>query len=141
MLGHKIKITGEDTGCSAEGGLKAATMIVTEPTIIGVIGTNCASAATAALPTISHAGLVMLSPSNTAPALTLEGETWQPGYYRLCHTDLLQGYVAAEFAYKELKATTAATIQDGSPYANQLQAVFASRFQGLGGSITFQGVV
>jgi branched-chain amino acid transport system substrate-binding protein len=83
----------------------------------------------------------MLSPSNTAPALTLEGETWQPGYFRICHTDLFQGSVAAEFAYNELGATTAATIHDGSPYADQLQAVFAGRFQELGGTITFQGAV
>ena len=139
LLGHKIKLTGEDTGCSAEGGLKAAIKIVADPTIIGVIGTNCASAATAALPTISRAGLVMLSPTNTAPALTLEGETWQPGYYRLCHTDLLQGSIAAEFSVNELKVTKAATIHDGSPYANTLQAVFANRFQELGGTVTFQG--
>ncbi|MDX1378403.1 MAG: branched-chain amino acid ABC transporter substrate-binding protein, partial [Anaerolineales bacterium] len=111
------------------------------PTIVGVIGTNCSSAATAAMPTISAAGLVMLSPSNTAPALTLEGETWQDGYFRICHTDLFQGSVAAEFAYNELGARTAATIHDGSPYADQLQAVFSGRFQELGGTITFQGAV
>jgi branched-chain amino acid transport system substrate-binding protein len=93
------------------------------------------------MPTISAAGLVMLSPSNTAPALTLEGETWQPGYFRIAHTDLFQGSVAAEFAFNELGATTAATIHDGSPYADQLQQVFAGRFQELGGTITFQGAV
>lgn len=141
LLGHEIKLTGKDTGCTAEGGFNAATKVVMDPTVIGVIGTNCASAATAASPTISRAGLVMLSPTNSAPALTLEGETWQPGYYRINNNDLLQGSVAAEFAFKELKATNAATVHDGSPYANQLQAVFANRFQGLGGTITFQGAV
>ena len=141
LLGHPIQLTGEDTLCSAEGGQTAATKIASDPTVIGVIGTNCSSAATAAMPTISNAGLVMLSPSNTAPALTLEGETWQPGYFRIAHTDLFQGSVAAEFAYNELGATTAATIHDGSPYADQLQQVFAGRFQELGGTITFQGAV
>jgi branched-chain amino acid transport system substrate-binding protein len=141
LLGHPISLTGEDSLCSAEGGQTAATKVAADPTIIGVIGTNCSSAATAAMPTISGAGLVMLSPSNTAPALTLEGETWQPGYYRICHTDLFQGSVAAEFAYNELGARTAATIHDGSPYADQLQQVFAGRFQELGGTVTFQGAV
>ena len=141
MLGHEIQLTGEDSLCSAEGGQTAATKVASDPSILGVIGTNCSSAATAAMPTISGAGLVMLSPSNTAPALTLEGETWQPGYFRICHTDLFQGSVAAEFAYNELGATTAATIHDGSPYADQLQQVFAGRFQELGGTITFQGAV
>ena len=141
LLGHPISLTGEDTLCSAEGGQTAATKVAADPTVVGVIGTNCSSAATAAMPTISNAGLVMLSPSNTAPALTLEGETWQPGYFRICHTDLFQGSVAAEFAYNELGATTAATIHDGSPYADQLQQVFAGKFQELGGTVTFQGAV
>jgi branched-chain amino acid transport system substrate-binding protein len=141
LLGHPISLTGEDSLCSAEGGQTAATKVASDPTILGVIGTNCSSAATAAMPTISGAGLVMLSPSNTAPALTIEGETWQPGYFRICHTDLFQGSVAAEFAYNELGATTAATIHDGSPYADQLQQVFAGRFQELGGTVTFQGAV
>lgn len=141
LLGHPIQLSGEDTLCSAEGGQTAATKVAADPTIVGIIGTNCSSEATAAMPTISAAGLVMLSPSNTAPALTLEGETWQPGYFRIAHTDLFQGSVAAEFAFNELGATTAATIHDGSPYADQLQQVFAGRFQELGGTITFQGAV
>lgn len=141
LLGHPISLTGEDSGCSAEGGQTAATKVTGDPTVLGIIGTNCSSAATAALPTISAAGLVMISPSNTAPALTIEGETWQPGYFRTAHSDLFQGRIAAEFAYNELGARTAATIHDGSPYADQLQAVFAKTFQDLGGTITFQGAV
>jgi len=141
LLGHDIQLTGEDSGCSAEGGQTAATKVAADPTILGVIGTNCSSEATAALPTISGAGLVMLSPSNTAPALTIEGMTWLPGYFRICHTDLFQGAVAAEFAYNELGSRTAATIHDGSPYADQLQQVFSDRFKELGGTITFQGAV
>jgi branched-chain amino acid transport system substrate-binding protein len=141
LLGHPISLTGEDSLCSAEGGQTAATKVAADPTVLGLIGTNCSSAATAAMPTLSGAGLVMLSPSNTAPALTLEGETWQPGYFRICHTDLFQGSVAAEFAYNELGATTAATIHDGSPYADQLQQVFVGRFKELGGTVTFQGAV
>jgi branched-chain amino acid transport system substrate-binding protein len=141
LLGHTIQLTIEDSGCSAEGGQTAASKVASDPTILGVIGTNCSSAATAATTTISTAGLSMLSPSNTAPALTIEGETWQPGYYRVCHTDLFQGAVAAEFAYNELDARTAATIHDGSPYADQLQQVMANRFTELGGTVTFQGAV
>lgn len=141
LLGHDILLTGEDSGCSAEGGQTAATKVAADPSILGVVGTNCSSAATAALPTISGAGLVMVSPSNTAPALTIEGQTWLPGYFRACHTDLFQGAVAAEFAYNELGSRTAATIHDGSPYADQLQQVFAKRFVELGGTVTFQGAV
>jgi len=141
LLGRDILLTGEDSFCSAKGGLAAANNIVEDSTILGVIGTNCASAATVASPIISRTGLVMLSPSNTAPSLTIKGEAWQPGYYRIAHTDLLQGIFTAEFVFNELGARTAATIHDRSPYSEQLQQVFAHHFKGLGGAITFQGAI
>ncbi len=143
LLDHPIQLTVEDSLCSAEGGQTAATKITADPTIVGVIGTNCSSAMTAAMSTMSASGVTTLSPTNTAPALTLIGEeyTWEPGYFRVCHTDLFQGAVAAEFAYNELGARTLATIHDGSPYADQLQEVMAARFAELGGTVTFQGAV
>ena len=141
IKGHDILLTGEDSLCSAEGGQTAAVRVAADPTILGVVGTNCSSAATAAMETISGAGLLMVSPSNTAPALTDPNGTWQPGYFRTAHNDLFQGRVAAEFAFNELGATTAATVHDGSPYADQLQEVFAQTFTELGGTVTFQGAV
>lgn len=141
LLDHDITLTGEDSGCNAEGGQTAATKLAADPTILGIIGSSCSSEATAGLPTISDAGLVMISPSNTAPALTDPAGSWKAGYYRTAHNDKFQGRVAAEFVYNELGARTAATIHDGSPYADQLQKVFAETFVELGGTITFQGAV
>jgi len=141
LLGHDIQLTKEDSLCSAEGGQTAATKVAADPTVIGVVGTNCSSAMTAAMDTLTGAGLSIISPSNTAPALTLEGQTWKEGYFRACHTDLFQGKVAAEFAYNELGARTLATIHDGSPYADALQEVMAAVFTQLGGEVTFQGAV
>lgn len=145
LLGHDIELVGEDSGCSAEGGQTAAQAVAADTSIVGVIGTNCSSAATAALQTISDAGLVMLSPSNTAPALTdddeANGGTWKPGYFRTAHNDLFQGRIAAEFAYNELGARSVATIHDGSPYADQLQQVMSTTFTELGGTVTSQQAV
>lgn len=145
VLGHEIEIVGEDSLCSAEGGQTAAQKLAADDTIVGIVGTNCSSAGAAALPIISEAGMVMISSSNTAPTLTstdtAAGGTWQPGYYRTAHNDLFQGRVAAEFAYNELGARSIATVHDGSPYADGLQAVFADVFAELGGEVTFQGAV
>jgi len=141
LLDHDILLTKEDSLCSAEGGQTAATKVASDPTIIGVVGTNCSSAMTAAMDTLTGAGLSIISPSNTAPALTLEDGTWKEGYFRACHTDLFQGKVAAEFAYNELGARSLATIHDGSPYADALQEVMAAVFEELGGTVTFQGAV
>ncbi len=141
LLGHEIELTGEDSLCNAEGGQAAAQRIAADETVLGVIGTSCSSAGTAALPIISDAGLLMISPSNTDPKLTDPDETWLPGYFRTAHNDLFQGAVAAEFAYNELGARTLATIHDGSTYAESLQSVMAQVFEELGGEVVFQGAV
>jgi branched-chain amino acid transport system substrate-binding protein len=145
LLDREIEVVVEDSLCSAEGGQTAAQRVAADETVLGVIGTNCSSAAAAALPIISEAGLVLISPSNTAPTLTNSdtdsGGIWEPGYYRTAHNDLFQGAVAAQFAMEQLGATTLATIHDGSPYADGLQLVMADTFTEMGGEVVFQGAV
>lgn len=145
FMGHEIELIGEDSLCNAEGGQAAGQRIAADETVVGIIGSSCSSEAAAALPIISEAGLLMISPSNTAPRLTDadadNGGIWLPGYYRTAHNDLFQGAVAAEYAYNELGALTLATIHDGSPYAEGLQGVMADVFTELGGEVTFQGAV
>jgi branched-chain amino acid transport system substrate-binding protein len=141
VLGHSIELVGEDSECSAEGGQKALTKLVSDPSLIGIIGTNCSSAGEPASKIASDAGMVLISPSNTAPSLTDPNLTWNPGYLRSCHNDKVQGAAMAEFAYNELGVRKAATIHDGSPYAEQLQQVFADNFVQMGGEITTQEAV
>jgi branched-chain amino acid transport system substrate-binding protein len=142
LLGHPIELTGEDTLCNAEGGQAAGTKLSADATIIGIIGTNCSSEARAAMPLISQAGMVMISPSNTNPDLTNpDHPDHHAGYFRTAHNDLFQGRIAAEFAFNELGVTKVATIHDGSPYAESLQAVFADVIRELGGEVTAQEAV
>ena len=140
LLGRPIELVGEDSLCSPEGGQAAAQKIAADKSIVGVIGTNCSSAAKNAAPIISEAGMVMISPSNTAPYLT-DPATRSPGYFRTAHNDKVQGRVAAEFAYNVLGARKAATIHDGSVYAEQLANVFAEVFKELGGEVVAQEAV
>jgi branched-chain amino acid transport system substrate-binding protein len=142
LLGHDFQLTGEDDGCSAEGGQAAGTKLAADTTIVAVFGTSCSSAARVAAPLLSQAGFVTISASNTAPDLTLPGnENNWPGYLRTAHSDTFQGAAAAQFAVDYLKATKAATIHDGSLYAESLANQFAESFTGLGGTITAQEAV
>ena len=142
LLGHPIKLTFQDTGCNAEGGQAAATKLAADPTIVAAIGSNCSSEAKPGAPILWKAGIPTVSPSNTAPYLTdpKRGAEYD-GYLRTCHNDKIQGAVAAQFAYNKLGVKKAATIHDGSVYAEQLQAVFAETFKKLGGTITAQEAV
>ncbi|MCB9076498.1 MAG: ABC transporter substrate-binding protein [Anaerolineaceae bacterium] len=139
VAGHPVELVPEDDGCSAEGGQTAATKIASDDSIVAVVGHSCSSSCTPAAPIYNDAGLTMISPSCTAPALTGDGHV--PSFLRTAHNDNVQGRVMAEFVFNELGLTTAATIHDGSPYAEQLQQVFADTFTQLGGTITAQEAV
>jgi len=140
--GHQVSMgSGLDDYCSADGGQAAAQMIVADEQVVGVIGTSCSGAATAASPLISEAGMVMISGSNTSPALTSDlagtaGPNYNPGYYRTAHNDLYQGVAAASFAIDVLGVSTAAAIHDGDPYTHGLAQAFADAFEARGGTIT-----
>ena len=136
VLGHSIKFDGQDSGCSPEGGQAAATKLAADKTIVAVIGTNCSSEARAAIPILmTQAGLSMISPSNTAVDLT-DPAKHVAGYFRTAHNDKVQGAVAADFVFQQLKMTKAATINDGSIYAQGLAQVFEAQFKKDGGTIT-----
>jgi branched-chain amino acid transport system substrate-binding protein len=142
ILDFPIKLTVQDTGCNAEGGQIAATKLAADPTIVAAIGSSCSSEARPGAPILWKAGIPTVSPSNTGPFLTdpNRGPEYN-GYLRTAHNDKVQGAVAAQFAFDQLKVKKAATIHDGSPYAEQLQAVFAETFKKLGGTITSQEAV
>ncbi len=135
VLGHPIKLIGEDSGCNAEGGTTAATKLAANKAIVAAIGSSCSSEAVPGAPILWKAGIVTVSPSNTAPKLTApdRGPDYG-GYLRTAHNDSVQGRVAAEFVSKVLKLKKAATIHDGSPYAEGLANVFADVFTRLAGA-------
>jgi branched-chain amino acid transport system substrate-binding protein len=142
ILGHTIQFDGVNSGCSYDGGLAAGQTLAADASIVAVIGTSCSSAARVAVPLLSAAGFVIVSPSNTAPSLTEPGNPDNhPGYLRTAPNDKIQGAMAAEFAYRQLGVTKAATIRDGSLYADYLRQAFANEFTSLGGTITAQEVI
>jgi branched-chain amino acid transport system substrate-binding protein len=135
VLGHSLELQAEDDGCSAEGGQTSATKIVSNPEIVAMIGTSCSGAGVPASEIVSDAGYVMISPSNTSPALTDPDQAFHEGYLRTAHNDLVQGRAMAEFAYNELGVTRAAAIHDGDPYTEGLARAFSDPFEELGGEI------
>lgn len=135
VMGHSVELQAEDDGCNAEGGQAAGQKIVSDPTILGVVGTSCSGAGVPMSTVVSEAGYFMVSPSNTSPVLTDPNNAWNPGYLRTAHNDRVQGAAIAEFAVNELGATTAAAIHDGDPYTQGLTNAFRNSFEELGGTI------
>jgi branched-chain amino acid transport system substrate-binding protein len=135
IVGHPVQLQNEDDMCSAEGGQAGSTKLASNPDIVAVIGTSCSGAALGvADKTLGDKGIVLLSPSNTNPALTAPG-THNPFYFRTAHNDAIQGSVVADFAQQKLQAKTAATIHDESPYTEGLTNAFKNSFTALGGQV------
>ena len=131
---------GLDDMCSAEGGMITGSLVVAEGDVVGVVGTNCSVAAAHASPLITKAGMVLISPGNTAPSLTSdlagkEGGNHFAGYYRTAHNDLIQGESVAHFLSGK-GVMSAAVVHDGGPYTQGLATAFANAFAGHGGTIT-----
>ena len=131
---------GLDDMCSPEGGMITGSLMVAEGDVVGVIGTNCSAAAAEAAPLITRAGMVLISPSNTAPSLTsdlagTEGDSHFAGYYRTAHNDLVQGHSVAQFLFGK-GHSTAAVVHDGGPYTMGLAQSFSDAFEEHGGTIT-----
>ena len=105
-----------------------------------MVGHQCSSSCTPAGPIYEDANITMIPPSCTAPALT-DPASHVVSFLRTAPNYKVQGRVIAEFAYNTLGVRKAATIHDGSPYAEQLQQVFVDSFKELGGEITAQEAV
>jgi branched-chain amino acid transport system substrate-binding protein len=133
--GHSISVVKEDDGCSADGGQTGGTKLAADPQIVAVVGTTCSSSALGVADKImSKAGIPLISPSNTNPALTEQG-THQPFYLRTAYNDRIQAAIITDFVVQKLHAKTAATIHDESPYASALAQVFGTDFAAQGGKV------
>lgn len=141
LVGHEILLTAEDGLCTPEGGATAAQRLAADPTIVGLVGSSCSDETVGGIQAITEAGLSTISSSNTRPALTAEDRGPEyAGYLRTAHSDAFQGLAVAEWAVEQGYAT-AATIHDGSAYAQALQQVFADSFTELGGEIVLQDAI
>jgi branched-chain amino acid transport system substrate-binding protein len=136
--GRAITLVVEDTGgCTSVGGERAARNLAEQRNLLGVIGTTCSASALPAAEILSNAGLVMVSPSNTAAALT-DPETRQPGYFRVAPNDLWQALLVAQFAAEDRWRERLATVDDGSTYSKSLADATCDYFEDLGGTCVLQ---
>jgi len=107
-----------------------------------VLGPGCSSAATPGAPILWQAGIVDICTSCTAPKLTAaDRKPEYSGFARTVYSDIEQGKADATYAIKVAHAKTVATIHDGSPYAQQLQQVFADNVVAMGGKVVSQEAV
>jgi len=155
-LGHGCKISVKHdnyegtSGVDASIGASNATADVSDPSIIAMVGTFNSGVAKVVIPIATRAKLVMISPANTNPGLTLQQYAQANGidfttlhpagfseaYFRLPGNDVVQGKVDAQIAAAApVNAKSAYVVDDDSTYGIGLSNYFTSTFQGNGGTI------
>ncbi|HEY3310163.1 MAG TPA: branched-chain amino acid ABC transporter substrate-binding protein [Anaerolineales bacterium] len=138
LNGFKFELAAEDDGGTAEGGAAVANKFVSDPTFVAIAGHIFSGATGAAMPIYEKAGLPMMSPSATNPALTQSGSKV---FNRVVFTDAAQGKFAATYIHDTLKVTKIAVLHDGSPYGQGLAQVTNDEFTKLGGEVlAFQAI-
>ena len=137
LFGHKLKLVEQDDLCTEAGGIDGANALAGNSQVVGVIGATCSSGSVPAAKILTEAGMVLISPSSTAPSLT-DPALHQPGFLRSIYNDKVQGKTVAEFAYNVLGLQSMVTIHDGTAYPQQLQQAACENFEQMGGKCIAQ---
>jgi branched-chain amino acid transport system substrate-binding protein len=115
---------------------------VNDPDVVAYIGTYNSGAAMISMPILNKAGILMVSPANTYPALTKPGtgeahepDAYRPSgkvnYYRVVPADDMQGAVGARWAQK-MGAKSVYILHDNGLYGKGVAAVFQQTAEDIG---------
>lgn len=133
LKSHPIVIKRVDDGCTdAEKAVAVADELISDRTLVGVIGPMCTTGSQAASDEYEQAGIVHISPSATRVDLSEKGEAY---FFRTTWRDDVQARLQASHASGALQAKTAILIDDGDPYGKGLADAFAARFSEYGGQV------
>jgi branched-chain amino acid transport system substrate-binding protein len=120
-----VELIFEDSKCDAKESVTAANKLVNVDGVVAIIGELCSSATLAAAPVTEAAGVPMVSPASTSPALTDAGEY----LFRTVPSDALQGDFGAdlvtEMGYERL-AVLYVNDDYGIGFKEVLEAEFAN---------------
>lgn len=137
MAGHPIKFQVEDDACSAEGGQIAGTKLAANQQIAAVLGSACSSVCTVTAPILWKQGIAQIGTACSAPRLVAPDRGPQyDGFLRTIPNDGDQPPYEVKWMMEKNGWKKVATVHDGSPYAQQLVAVFEKEFKSKGGTIT-----
>jgi branched-chain amino acid transport system substrate-binding protein len=112
VLGEPVRILLVDDFCDADHALAAAKKLVAEEVAL-VAGHLCSGAAIPASKVYEEAGILMISPTATNPALTEQGFA---KVFRMSGHDPLQGTMAAEYLAERWRGRGIAIVHNGQAY-------------------------
>ena len=128
---YDVELVAADNGSSADKAPSAAQQLVAEGVSV-VLGSYGSGVSIAGSPIFEAAGVSAIGVTCTNPQVTAGNKH----YFRICFLDPFQGTVLANYAYKELGATTAYCLAElGNDYDVGLVHYFKQAFEALGGVV------
>lgn len=130
--GWKVELVAKDDLSRPDGGAAAAEAFADDDSLIGVVGPLSSTVARVALPVLSAAGIPVVSPSNSDPALTAQDEPASSRkrpysrYFRLSGSDALEARTGADYAVHTLNRTRILVIDGGPSYGESLADRFTA---------------
>jgi branched-chain amino acid transport system substrate-binding protein len=143
--GFKVEIASFDDRSDPREAVSVANRIVSDPSIVAVVGHFNSGCSIPASQVYAKARLPMISPAASNPKLTLQqlepGWIWPRNVFRVNTTDDVQGPYAADFALKTLKVRRVAIIHDKTAYGQGVAEEFKKRLESSGGmAVSFDGI-
>jgi len=140
IKGYELVIQAEDDQKNPQLGAQAATKLASTPNVIGVVSTLNSSVSQSVQPILDQAGILQISPANTADSLTKGEDAANPTrkyktYFRTCTVDSLQGPFAANYMIKKAGKKKIAIITDGLTYGEGLADAFTTQAEKNGAEI------
>ena len=132
--GQMVRLVYEDTQLSPEVATSALQKLINVDQVPVIIGAFGSSITLAVAPVAEREHVVLFSASSTADSIKDAGDY----IFRNVPPNNGQGRTAAEFAFTELGARSAAILKMNNDYGISLTAAFAERYEELGGVILLE---
>jgi branched-chain amino acid transport system substrate-binding protein len=139
--GWKLELQAEDDQATPDVGKNAATKLVADKDVVGVVGTLNSSVAQSVQPVLAAAKITQVSPANTGTSLTKGADfatapkRTYPTYFRTCTNDAIQGPFAARYLFEKAGIKEVATVHDKKTYGQGLVDAFTTEYKKLGGKV------
>lgn len=132
-LPFTLKFTQADDQGSGTNSPAAAQLLITNSSVVAVVGPAFSGATKAAEPFFSGAHMATVSPSATNPALAQQG--WR-NFFRVVADDNVQGPSDADYIAKGLKAKSVYVVNDATAYGSGVAGAVAGRLTHDGVKVT-----
>ncbi|ATB36104.1 branched-chain amino acid ABC transporter substrate-binding protein [Cystobacter fuscus] len=132
VKGRPLALRVYDSQGKPEEAAQAAARLISQDHVVVILGEAASSNSMAMADKAQAAGVPMITPTSTNPAVTKKGDY----IFRVCFIDPFQGEVMARFAHDHLHLNRVAVLQDNkSAYSVGLSDEFRRKFTELGGSV------